>query len=244
MLDQAREEGVLLRLIGGVAVRLHAHDLPPGLAREYRDIDIVTTGKGSRDVARFLVRAGYDANERFNAMNGQQRLVFYDLHHGRQLDVFVGEFVMCHRVPVAARLQVDQQTVPLAELLLTKLQVVRLNDKDLRDIWSILHEHDVADHDDETVNRDFVARLLAGDWGFWRTAKQTIETAAARLPGAPIEEAARERIADRLDRLWQRIEAEPKSLRWKGRARIGDRTRWYEEPEEVAHTDLRPSAAG
>lgn len=241
LLEQARERSVMLRLIGGVAVRLHAEELPPALAREYRDIDIVTTAKGGRYVTRLLEDIGYEPNARFNAMHGQQRLVFYDREHGRQLDVFVGEFAMCHRVPVAQRLHVDERTIPLAELLLTKLQVVKLNEKDLQDIYAILHGHDVDEHDDETVNHGFVARVLSSDWGFWRTSRQTVETAIAHLPAAPLDADARRRIADRLERLWARVEAEPKSLRWRSRAKIGERTRWYEEPEEVAHAELAPA---
>jgi hypothetical protein len=240
LLEESHERGVMLRLIGGLAVRLHSHELPTAFDRPYRDIDVVTSSKGGRDLSRFLVDVGYEANDRFNALNGQTRMVFYDLQHGRQLDVFVGEFAMCHRIQFGKRLELDERTIPLAELLLTKLQVVQLNEKDLRDIYAIVHEHDVGEHDDETINAEHTARLLAGDWGFWRTAKQTIETAVGHLGDLAIDSDERHRIADRLGRLWGRIEAEPKSLRWRSRAKIGERTRWYEEPEEIAHADIAP----
>jgi hypothetical protein len=244
VLGQARERNVTLRALGGVAVRLHTPSgMHPSLERPYRDIDFVTTRKHGRATAELLRQLGYEPNERFNAMNGSVRLVFYDTAHVRHVDVFVGEFRMCHEIPLADRLHIDEGTVPLAELLLTKLQVVHLNQKDLQDIWAILHEHDVADHDADAVNASRVAAILAVDWGLWRTTRQTVETARARLAHTPLADADRARIEDRLARLWERIEEEPKGLRWRGRAKIGDRSKWYDEPDEIAHAALDKDAA-
>lgn len=240
---EANAEQLTLRVLGGVAVHLHtASGVHPGLTRPYRDIDLVTTRKHGREAARLLQSLGYQPNERFNAMNGSTRLVFYDIEHERQVDVFVGEFRMCHEIPIADRLDLDHETVPLAELLLTKLQIVRLNDKDLRDIWAILHEHDVAEHDDDSVNAAHVARLLAADWGLWRTSRQTVEAAREHLADAQLDEADRLLLHERLDRLWERVESEPKGLRWRSRAKLGDRSQWYEEPEEIAHASVDPPA--
>jgi hypothetical protein len=238
--DSALAANVMLRVVGGPAVGLHTPEgVHAALARPYRDIDLVTTRKHARASAQLLKELGYAPNERFNAMNGSTRLVFYDLEHGRHIDVFVGTFSMCHELPIADRLDLDERTVPLAELLLTKLQIVRLNEKDLLDIWAILLAHDVAEHDDDAVNAAYVARLLAGDWGLWRTARQTVETARDRLAESPLGEDERALVDGRLARLWERVETEPKGFRWRSRARIGDRTKWYEEPEEIEHGTAR-----
>jgi Uncharacterised nucleotidyltransferase len=238
----AAVQNLTVRVLGGVAVQLHAGGgVHPGLARPYRDIDLVTTRKDGRAVAWALAELGYKPNERFNAMNGATRLVFYDVEHERQVDVFVEEFRMCHAIPIADRLHVDEPTVPLAELLLTKLQIVHLNEKDLRDIWAIVYEHDLADHDDGAVNEAQVAKLLAADWGLWRTCRQTIEEARGRLREASLPEDDAMLIDERLGRLWERVEGEPKGLRWKSRAKLGERSRWYEEPEEIAHGPLTSS---
>jgi hypothetical protein len=234
--DAATAEGVLLRVLGGVAIALHAPaGLPAALRRSYGDIDLVTTPKRGREALRFLQAMGYESNERFNAMNGHERLVLYDRAHARQIDVFVGQFRMCHRIPIAQRLTLEPRTIPLAELLATKLQIVELNAKDLGDVYAILVEHDVAEHDVETVNSAWLGRLAAGDWGVWRTFRGSIETARARLADVELSAAQHALIDERLARLWARIEQEPKSLRWRSRARIGDRVRWYDEPEEIAH---------
>jgi hypothetical protein len=232
----AEAANVKLRVLGGIAVQLHAAGgVHPALARGYRDIDLVTARKQGRAAANVLRQLGYEPNERFNAINGSTRLVFYDLEHGRHVDVFVGEFRMCHAIPIADRLHLEDETVPLAELLLTKLQIVHLNEKDLRDVWAILLEHDVADHDEDAVNAGHIARLLAADWGLWRTSRESVESARAHLATSALDDADRALVDDRLRRLWQRVEDEPKSLRWRGRAKVGDRSRWYEEPEEIAH---------
>jgi hypothetical protein len=234
--DGAHAANVLLRVLGGVAVGLHTPEgVHPALARPYRDIDLATPRKQGRATTQLLTELGYTPNERFNAMNGTSRLVFYDEEHGRQVDVFVGSFHMCHELPIADRLELEERTVPLAELLLTKLQIVRLNEKDLHDIWAILHAHDVAEHDSDAVNAAYVAELLAADWGLWRTSRQTVETARERLDASPLGEEDRALLDDRLTRLWDRVEAQPKGLRWRSRAKVGDRTKWYEEPEEIAH---------
>jgi len=232
----AADSGVPLRLIGGLAIRLHSRrGLPQALERSYADIDLVTTSKASRRALTLLGELGYTANDRFNAMNAGRRAVVYDLEHQRQVDIFIGEFRMCHKIDLASRLDVDPQTVPLAELLLTKLQIVQLNRKDLVDIVALMYEHDIGDHDDDTINAQHIARLLSSDWGLWRTSLGTKDSSLAHLTDLGLDAAGEQRVRDRLERLWLRVEEEPKSLRWRSRARIGERSRWYEEPEEVDH---------
>ncbi|MGO9960710.1 MAG: hypothetical protein ACLP50_32825 [Solirubrobacteraceae bacterium] len=235
VMSAATEAGVPVRLVGGLAIKLHSAELPPALQRSYQDIDLVTTRKASRSTLKLLEVLGYTPNDRFNAINAGRRAVVYDLVHQRQVDVFVGEFQMCHKIDVASRLELDDTTIPLAELLLTKLQIVRLNRKDLIDIAALLHEHDIGDHDDDTVNATHIAKLLSSDWGLWRTSRQTVESSISRLAELGLGEHGEQAVLERLERLWQTVEAAPKSLRWRSRARIGDRTRWYEEPEEVDH---------
>jgi hypothetical protein len=236
ILDAASELRAPRRLLGGVAVRVHADgDLPPALARTYADIDLATERKGGPEVLALLERLGYVPNERFIALNGGSRLLVYDLEHERQVDVFVGQFEMCHRIALD-RLTLDPRTLPLAELLLTKLQIVEFNAKDLRDTWALLLCHDVGDSDDETINAGEVARRLAGDWGLWRTSRGNVERLGAELGAGGLQEREAAIVRDRLQRLWERVEQEPKSLRWRSRAKLGDRARWYEEPEEVQRT--------
>jgi hypothetical protein len=231
-----QEADVPVRLLGGLAIRLHAAgDMHPALARSYADIDLVCGRKAGRDTSRFLVASGYEANERFNAMNGSARMIFYDRPNSRHIDLFIGHFRMCHALPLADRLEQDSPTLPLAELLLTKLQVVQMNAKDANDIIALLLDHDVAENDDDAINSAYVAELLARDWGLWRTSLGSLERVRQAVGESSLTAEEQGRVLHRVERLWERVEREPKGLRWRSRARIGDSKRWYDEPDEIGH---------
>jgi len=233
LIGRAADEGVPLRLLGGVGMRLRAPgELAPAFRRTYADLDFVTTKKGVGATTGLFRGEGYEAQVAFNALHGGERLLFFDNDHDRQVDVFVGAFSMCHKIPLDGRIEVDPVSIPLAELLLTKLQVVQLNEKDVRDALALLHDHEVGESDGELVNSARVAQLCASDWGLWRTITQNL--AACRAFADTYDVPDRPTLDERLDALLGRIEEEPKSRARRMRAKIGDRKRWYDLPEEVA----------
>lgn len=233
LLGLAAGDGVAIRLLGGVAVRLQAPSLPPAFERQYKDLDLAVAKGGSGAVDRVLRDAGYEPHTAFNALNQKERMLFFDPAHGRQVDVFVGAFRMCHEIPLSDRLAVQDRTVPLAELLLTKLQIIELNEKDVRDTLLLAHGHEVADRDGDAINGKRIAELCASDWGLWRTITANVEKVLAHAGDYEMAQTDRERVAARLQAVLDRIEAEPKTRGWKLRAKIGERKRWYELPEEV-----------
>jgi len=233
LLGLASESGAPLALLGGVAVRLHADEVPPALDREYKDLDFAVPKGGAGKAGSLLRDAGYEPEVAFNAMNGKERMLFHDRRHGRQVDVFVGSFRMCHEIPFSDRMAADQRTLPLAELLLTKLQVVQLNEKDVRDTLLLFHGHEVADHDRDALNAERIGQLCADDWGLWRTITENLPRCRERIGDYALPAGDRERISERIASVLGRIESAPKSRGWKLRARIGERKRWYELPEEV-----------
>lgn len=233
LVEVASAEGTTLALLGGVAVRLHAPQVPPALDREYKDIDFAVPKGGGGAASKLLREHGYEPEVQFNAMNGKERMLFHDLEHGRQVDVFVGSFRMCHEIPFGSRLSPDQATVPLAELVLTKLQIIELNEKDVRDTALVFYGHEVADHDDDAINGQRIAELCASDWGLWRTITGNLDRAREHLGDYSLPESDVQRVDDRIATLTNRIEAEPKSRGWKLRAKVGERKRWYDLPEEV-----------
>ncbi len=233
LLDRARSEDATLSLLGGVAIRLRAEEVPAALDRDYKDLDFVVPKGRGRDADKLLSAGGYQPDVSFNAMNGNERLLFLDPEHGRQVDVFVGSFRMCHAIPLTERLAPGQPTVPLAELLLTKLQIVELNEKDVRDTVLLFYGHEVADHDADAVNGARVAELCAGDWGLWRTITANLGRCGEQLGAYDLPEEDRRRVSARIAAVLEHIEQAPKSRGWKLRARIGERKRWYELPEEV-----------
>ncbi len=233
LLARIPRDGIPLRLLGGVAIRLRAPaESPPALTRDFEDLDfVVARGLGSA-ASRFFRDAGYAPHTSFNALHGNERLLFFDEAHDRQVDVFVGAFRMCHTIDLGGRLTLDEGTIPLAELLLTKLQVIELNEKDVRDTLLLFHGHPVVE-DDRGINAARIASLCASDWGLWRTITPNLALCREHLKGYELPSSDRAEIAARLDSLVERIEGESKSRRWKLRARIGNRVRWYELPEEV-----------
>ena len=176
---------------------------------------------------------GYEPNKTFNAMHGARRLLFYDEPNGRQIDVFVGTFEMCHQLPLEQRLEVEPMTLPLADLALTKLQIVKLNRKDAYDLYSLLLTHEVSDHDDETINAQWIAELCGRDWGLFRTVQLNLERLRAELEVPELTAQELDVIRRRLEQIQEAMERAPKTGKWKMRARVGDRVRWYEDPEEV-----------
>jgi hypothetical protein len=232
VIESAAKAGLTIRVLGGVAVRMQAPSETPLLPRSIGDIDLAIKQGGWRALADFLKSSGYAADDMFNALNGVRRLLFFDHTNHRKMDVFVGEFEMCHSIPIAGRMDKQPMTIPLAELLLTKLQIVQVTERDIRDIYSIAYHHPVSSGDGSEIEGDFIAELCAKDWGLWRTCTATIQQSLTRLPDYSLRPEVSDVIAARLSVLLKEIEHAPKSSRWKLRSRVGDRVRWYDEPEE------------
>jgi len=235
ILGLARDQGITVRLIGGTAVAQHCHgEQLPALRRSCADIDLVVRRADQRALRALLQAAGYQPDAMFNAIHGATRLLYDDRANGRQLDVFVGGFKMCHRLDLDDRLGLDQTTLTPADLLLTKLQVIEVNEKDLTDAASLLLWHEVADErSGDVVGIDRLIDVTSHDWGWFTTFTQNlrkVDSAAHDL--LPSESAAV--VVARAERIARALSESPKSMRWKARARIGRRIPWYELPEEVA----------
>lgn len=234
--DVAREREVTAALIGGAGI---FHRCPsaahPPLRREYKDIDLVTTRSMVPRLTEMLEGLGYAPDKRFNALHGSQRLFFWDEQNGRQMDVFVGGFEMCHKFDLRNRLALDPvaPTLPLADLLLTKMQVVEMNFKDMQDIAALLQDHPLSQNEDG-INLAYITQLTGSDWGLQHTLEKTI----ARLRedenlSKLAAEGAHYPLADQLQGLEQAMRDASKSTGWKLRSKVGERMRWYELPEEA-----------
>lgn len=232
----AVQRGLPVRLIGGVAVWTRCPSAAlPALERSYGDVDIVTLSRVRREVTDLLEELGYVGDRLFNALHGAQRLDFMDPIHQRPLDVIVDRFSMCHTMDLRDRLDVDPLTIPLAELLLSKLQVVELNAKDVKDIATLLLDHEVGGPAPETIDLDRIVAVLGADWGFEHTVRRNLDRLPAELASVDLAEAARATVLDRAANITAALDAGPKTARWKARRLVGERVRWYEEPEEVRH---------
>jgi hypothetical protein len=148
--------------------------------------------------------------------------------------VFLDKLSMCHEIELRRRLDVHPETIPLADLLLQKLQIVELTHKDEIDIVVLLHEHEIGS-DESTINAAYLAKLLSSDWGFYHTATHNLlhvrDESISRLDVLSHEDRAI--VLRRVEELVAEIEAHPKTLAWKARGRIGTRVKWYRDVGEL-----------
>jgi hypothetical protein len=176
---------------------------------------------------------GYVPRDIFNALHGDTRLIFNDIENGRRIDIFLDIFEMCHRFDLRERLLIDKYTIPLADLLATKLQVVEITEREYRDIISLLHDHDVADSDaPETINGRYLAQLCARNWGIYKTLTMNLSNVLSAVAQYQLDEEYQQIVRKHVQDLQTRIENEPKTTRWKIRANIGEKVQWYELPEQ------------
>lgn len=241
VLDEARRLGVIAdaagvraRLLGGGGVALHAHgEIPIPFRRTYGDLDYVVGRSDGPVFRRLLESSGYEPNARFNALHGHRRMLHYDPLNERQIDTFVGDFAMCHALDLRDRLPVDGLSLAPVDLLLTKLQIVEVNDKDLTDVLVLLGDHAV-EAGPEGIDPRRLTALVGHDWGWYTTLSDNLgklRERASWIEGlAPDHQA---RLLDRIDEIRSVVEAAPRSLGWRARAVVGRRMPWYELPEEV-----------
>jgi hypothetical protein len=176
---------------------------------------------------------GYEPNRRFNAVLGSVRLLFNSDGEVDHVDVIMDRFRMCHTWDLRSRLPIDRDTLPVADLLLSKLQVVMLSEKDLKDIYLLLLNHAFGSNDQDQINTTYLARLLGSDWGLWRTVTINLKEGLEHLEELQFKEKVA--IMEKMRTLMRLADTIPKSAGWKIRAVVGDRIKWYELPEDVKH---------
>lgn len=237
ILDAAKTEGVLLRLLGALAFHVHCPKfsyMQEMLGRTFSDIDFASYKKEISRINTLFAGLGYQHDVRVRALFGS-RLVFYDTSGtSRHCDVFLDKLEFCHDILFQDRLEVDDPTIPLAELLLEKMQIVKLNDKDVIDTIMLLREHPISESDDNTINGDHLARLTTHNWGLWKTF--TINLENVRKAAQNLEKLSEEDKTDvtsKITALQNRIDREPKTRGWKVRSHIGERRKWYRDVDEL-----------
>ena len=237
IVDAAEAAGVTVRVLGSIGVALHCPDassLLPSFSRTYADIDFVAYRRAARALGGVLAGLGYlDDREVYIASEGT-RSILDDPVRRIHLDVFYDRLEFCHVIPMTGRLEADRPTIPLAELLLSKLQIVKINEKDIVDTILLLLDHSLGSGDGDVIDVDRIAALTATDWGLWRTLTQNLEKVAALAAGYPQLDAAQRTTAiGAATDLKRRIDSEPKSMAWRMRDRVGDRRQWWTDVDEV-----------
>ncbi|MFN8411442.1 MAG: nucleotidyltransferase family protein [Anaerolineales bacterium] len=235
LVEAANAKNIQMRAIGGLAVQVHNRKNHPLFVREFGDLDFVVASKQRRDFESFMPTVGYSPHKQFNILNGDQRQIYYHNGNDMKIDIFVGDFEMCHKIPMENRLTADPVTIPLAELLLSKAQIVELNNKDAMDIASLLLNNEVGNSDLDTINLQILAQLCSQDWGLYKTTSINLERVIdlMKKEDLALTQAERDVVLSRVNTILKTFEEMPKPLPWQIRDRVGTRVKWYIEVEEV-----------
>jgi hypothetical protein len=235
LVDAANARNIQLRAIGGLAVQVHNKKNHPAFIREFGDLDFVVASKQRRDFEAFMPTVGYSAHKQFNMMNGDQRQIYYHNDSEMKIDIFVGDFEMCHKIPMENRLAAEPVTIPLTELLLSKTQIVESNHKDLMDIASLLLNNELGNGDLNTINLQILAQLCSVDWGLFKTTSINLGKVEEMVQKEDIalSQEEKEMVLERSQKILKTFENMPKPLPWQIRDRVGTRVKWYIEVEEV-----------
>jgi len=231
------EAGVLLRVIGSLAFQMHCPQygyLQEAMGRAYTDIDFAAYRKQTKEIKALMSGLGYTENREVFIVSEGERSIFDRAEIGLHVDVFYEKLDFCHTIYWADRLEVDGPTIPLAEMLLEKMQIVQINEKDVIDTIMLLMEHPLGDNDKETINIKRIAELCSTDWGLWRTTTMNLDKVRKLAHGYKVlKDEQKAHVEAQVAAALERIEQEPKSLAWRLRARVGDRIKWYKEVDEV-----------
>jgi hypothetical protein len=235
IVGRANKESIPLRIMGASAFRIHCAKysyLHRNLGRSISDLDFASYHQYTNRVVKLLQGLGYKY-EKFYYEDGRQ--IFKNEQSDYIVDVFFDQLSMCHRIDFRNRLENDFPTIPLAELLLEKMQIVEFTEKDAKDSIMLLREHCVGEDDSEAINGGYVAELLSKDWGFYHTVttnlKKMRDSYVDVFGTGHLSSEDKEDVRNKIDELLARIEEEPKNVGWKMRARVGTRKLWYQEVE-------------
>lgn len=247
IVEEGKKEGLILRVMGGVGIRvrtLQYTDVAQKLGRlgpeqqEFTDLDFMAYRKQRNRMKGFFEGLGYGKRKATLSTAASERQIYFHPQGWFFIDVFFDKLLVAnHPLDFRGRLELDPLTLTPTDLLLEKLQIVNFSEKDMKDTLMLLLAHQVGDRDQGgLINATYIARLLAKDWGFWYTVTTNLQGIRELLPETEaLSEEERDTTASGVDELLAHMEKEPKSLRWKTRARIGPKMKWY-EPVETMET--------
>jgi hypothetical protein len=234
--EEAQKEGIILRVMGPIAL----HDYFPDFVDLYRrmerlgervftDIDYASYGKYRGKLPSFFERRGYSIEKRALMLSGGKRHIYFG-DRIPMIDVFFDRLEYNHPIDYKGRLEIHPYCVSLTDLLLQKLQIVQINDKDLKDAMLLLLAAQLSEKDHGTINLKYLAKLMSDDWGFYNTASMNLDNVKQSTDSvAALDEEQRTVIRQKADTILSTFENVPKSGRWKGRAKVGTKKIWYNE---------------
>ena len=243
LVEKASSQRIVLRILGALAVRIHTPDfvsLHQSLGRlggetEFTDIDVMGYGNGSDKLEPFFKSCGFNPDPRVRRTPAiwAYRQMYIEPKGQFHVDVFFDALEMSHTIDFRKRLEIDYPTISLADLFLEKMQIHHINEKDIKDTIVLIRGHSFVDGDKDTINQEYIAKLLSDDWGFTHTVTMNLNKTKSLMEGYNIPQADKDDVVEKIDGLIARIETEPKSTRFKLRARVGEKKKWYNDVDET-----------
>jgi len=237
IIDEAHKRDLTLRLIGAIAFNQHCDEynfIQKEAGRIFTDIDFMAYIEQKRDIEQMFLDLGYTDDKRIQTVPGVKRSIFFTSDNSLHSDVFYDALDFSHIINFRGRLELDYPTISLVDLLLEKMQIVQINEKDIIDSIMLLREHDVGSSDDETINIDYMAKTCKSDWGLWKTVTTNLDKVSRLIDKYEVlTHDDQQIIRERFLQIMQRIEEEPATMRWKLRSKIGERVKWYRDVDEV-----------
>lgn len=237
ILAEGKRRDLHLRLLGAIAFQLHCPKysfLATKLNRFLSDIDFAAYGRERERIEKMMREFGYVDQPTVTALYGHQRMIWENRSNGLHVDIFFDKLEMNHDIPFGNRLEAEELTIPLADMLLEKMQIVHINEKDIVDTIMLLREHTIGDAAPETIDVRYLATLLSNEWGFYYTVTTNLRRVQDRLAiYAELSEEDRTDVSRKIQTLLKILEDEPKRLAWKLRARVGTKSKWYKDVEDM-----------
>ncbi len=238
LVREGAKRGLHLRLLGAIAFQIHCpkyNSLTAKLHRRLSDVDFAAYNSERAMINGMMREFGYSDQPMVTALFGHQRMIWDNKSNGLHVDIFFDKLEMNHDIPFTGRLEIEEMTIPLSDMLLEKMQIVHINEKDIIDTIMLLREHSIGDSAvPETIDGSHLATLLANQWGFYYTVTANLRKVEDRLNLYPaLTEEDRADVSNKIKSLLTILEKEPKTLAWKLRARVGPNSKWYKEVEDV-----------
>jgi len=258
IVKEAEKKGIILRIMGGLGVAIHCQefrDFARKLARtgtgvvkgqEYSDIDFMSYRKHRNKIKDFFSATGYAKRRATLSSAASERQIYYHPKGWFYVDVFYDKLIVAnHPVSFKERLELDNPTITVTDMLLEKIQMWEaFSSKDLKDCLILLKSHKVEEKGGkESIDASYIARILSGDWGFWYTATTNLKRikrfiseidklgAEVEIDPKHFEKEDRKKIVTEIENLLERMNKESKSFKWKMRSKVGTTKRWYNPVE-------------
>ncbi|UCH05751.1 MAG: hypothetical protein JSW05_06190 [Candidatus Thorarchaeota archaeon] len=228
---EAESRGVILRLVGGHGIHVHCEE-HQFCDRSHGDLDLVGLSGQYTGIVQLMEKLGYVENKTMTFNTAGSRLLFERPDSEEHIDVFLDQMNIEHNIDLRNRLQIEKLTLSVSDLLLAKLTISKLNEKDFRDIVTMIKDLDLGNMDSPaTVNQSYIASLCAKEWGLYKDVLTSVDRTLAFLPHYSLPEDDDVSVRKKLETLRTAIFEAPKSGRWKLRALLGERIPWRREVE-------------